>query len=57
MPDNYDLWEAHQREQDKLLESCEICDECGEHIQDECYYNIGGRKMCQNCIEDCRVWI
>jgi formylmethanofuran dehydrogenase subunit E len=56
MPDNYDLWEQHQAEQDKQLESCDICSECGNPIQDDHYYNINGDLWCPNCIDDCRHW-
>jgi formylmethanofuran dehydrogenase subunit E len=31
-----------------------ICDECGEHIQDDHLYVINGKIMCESCVEDCR---
>lgn len=55
-PDNYDLYEMHQAEQDKLLESCDKCSECGEYIQEDHYYDINGKKWCPSCIDDCRHW-
>ena len=35
MVDNYSLWEAHDRERQKELDMCPICDYCGEPITDE----------------------
>ena len=29
-----------------------ICDKCGEHIQDEYYYDIDGEKVCEYCAQD-----
>ena len=49
MPDNYDLWEAHDAEQERRLAKLPVCDRCGEHIQQEkaIYYND------QWCCEEC----
>lgn len=34
------------------------CDECGhEFIQEEMAYKIGDKLYCQNCIDDCIVFI
>lgn len=56
MPDNYDLWEQHQAEQDRWLASRHKCSECGEHVQEDHYYDINGTIWCPSCIEDCRQW-
>jgi hypothetical protein len=52
MPDNYDLWEAHQREQDKLLERLPKCADCGEPIQDDDYYEFDCYFYCWDCVCD-----
>ena len=39
------------------LQSQPMCDECGEHIQEDYYYKINGRIYCPECIEDCKEWI
>lgn len=57
IPDNYDLWEQHEIEQQKWEESRPICSCCDEHIQDEVYYEIHGKKLCVSCIEEMKVRI
>lgn len=48
-----DEWLA---DQDKELKKLPVCEDCGEYIQDEYYYEIGGRKMCLQCLEEYKVW-
>lgn len=48
---------AYSEEQDRALARRPVCADCGEHIQDDYYYEIAGRKICPKCIEDYRVWI
>lgn len=57
VPDNYYLWEEHQREQDELLDSLPKCLECGEPIQqDECY-DFDGDLICEDCLKkNHKVW-
>ena len=50
---DFDRYEA---EQNKLLESCNKCDSCGNYIQDDHYYEINGELWCPTCIDDCRHW-
>lgn len=58
MPDNYDLWEQHQREQDKLLERLPKCADCGEPIQSEQYFDFDGCFYCEDCLENNhRKWV
>lgn len=55
IPDVYDLWEAHEREQEKSLLRLPQCDNPGcRHgiIQDEHYFYIDGEILCQECMED-----
>lgn len=49
--------ENYSAEQDERLERRPVCDFCGEHIQDEYYYCIGGKNICPSCLEDYREWI
>ena len=50
---DFNAWDA---EQHKQLESCDKCDSCGNHIQDDHYYEINGELWCPTCIDDCRHW-
>ena len=51
IPDNYDLWEAHDREQEARLQELPICKCCGFHIQQEKAICIDGDWYCED--EDC----
>ena len=52
LPDNYDLFVAHDAEQERKLEQLQICDCCGEPIQQEkaVYYN--DQWCCEECESD-----
>lgn len=52
IPDNYDLWEAHEAEQEKLLEKLPECESCGELIQDDFYYEINDSIICEHCLNE-----
>ena len=52
IPDNYELFQQHDAEQEELLEQCPVCICCGEHIQDEFYYDIDGDTYCDRCLKD-----
>lgn len=52
IPDNYDLWEQHEREQERLLERLPVCRRCNERIQDDEYYYIEGVILCEDCMKD-----
>ena len=54
IPDNYDLWLAHDREQYEALQKLPKCDWCHEPIQSEDLYRIGKDLVCEECIEGCR---
>lgn len=47
IPDNYDLWEAHDREQEEWLQSLPKCHHCGEPIQQEKAVCIDGDWYCE----------
>jgi formylmethanofuran dehydrogenase subunit E len=51
IPDNYDLWEAHDREQEKRLADRPICADCGEHIQHDHFFLINDEAICPDCLE------
>ena len=43
--------------QEEWLESRPLCDDCGEYIQDEYYFEIEGKKFCESCIKNYKKWI
>lgn len=51
IPDNYDQWEAHERQQEKWLYSRPKCDRCLQAIQDEDCYEFDGNVICPDCVE------
>lgn len=52
IPDNYDLWEAHEAEQEKLLELLPECEICGVTIQDDYYFEINDAIICEKCMNE-----
>ena len=50
VPDNYDLWEAHEREKERQLERLPVCEVCGNPIQDEYLYLINDEFVCTECL-------
>lgn len=57
IPDAYELWQRHEAEMEEELQRLPVCDWCGEHIQDDCYYDINNEKVCECCIKDSRRWL
>ena len=51
IPDNYDQWEAHERDIEQQLEELPVCEICGEPIQDEHLYLINDEFVCQKCLD------
>lgn len=51
IPDNYDQWEAHEREQAQRLAKLPVCDICDDPIQDDFYYEISGENICEHCLD------
>lgn len=49
IPDNYDQWLAHERQQERQLAQLPKCDRCGEPIQGEHYFDIYGDIYCEEC--------
>lgn len=51
-PDSYDLWKAHERDQQRRLDRLPVCYYCDEPIQDEHFYQIHGENICPECLEN-----
>lgn len=51
VPDNYDQWEAHEREQERRLAKLPECADCGNPVQDDHYYLINDEVICPDCLE------
>lgn len=47
---------AYDAEQAAELDKLPKCDECGEPIQDETYYEIDGYIYCLECLENFKKW-
>ena len=51
IPDIYDQWESHEREQERQLERLPYCDYGRHRIQDDDYYDIDGEILCEECMK------
>lgn len=51
---DYDRYDA---EIESNLEKRPTCDICGDHIQEEFYFNILGYKICEECMDTSREYI
>ena len=51
VPDNYDVWLAHDAEQDAWLQERPVCCWCGEAVQEDHYYLISDEVCCPECLE------
>lgn len=49
--------ESYQNYLDDRIRELPVCEDCGEHIQDEYYYEISGSVICQKCLDDYKKWI
>lgn len=49
MPDNYSVWEAHERQKEMTLAQYPVCEKCGELIQDDFYYETDEGIFCEDC--------
>lgn len=50
IPDNYDAWQAHDAAQEQELEKRPVCDDCGEPIQTDVFYEFNGLRYCPECV-------
>lgn len=48
--DNYDLWAAHDAEQERMLDKLPKCANCGEPIQDDHGYYLECGVICESCL-------
>lgn len=51
LPDAYDVWEAHDAQQEQALSERPVCADCDEHIQEEEAYYINGEWICESCMD------
>lgn len=51
LPDAYDMWEAHDAQQEQALSERPVCADCDEHIQEEEAYYINGEWICESCMD------
>ena len=52
MPDIYDLWEEHERRQQRELDRLPACAHCGREIQDEQLFDIDGELYHIACAKE-----
>ena len=52
IPDNYDQWERYDRQMERKLASRPVCKDCGNHIQDDFYFEVEGDILCEECMHD-----
>lgn len=57
MMDNYDLWEANEREKEKWLKKRPVCCLCKNHIQDEDAYLLDNNWYCEDCMQENKVYV
>ena len=52
MPDNYDLWVAHQNRIEAERARLPKCRECDEPIEDEDCFEFDNQLICPRCLDD-----
>ena len=52
IPDNYDRWEAHDREKERKLMRRPRCRDSREPIQTDYCYGENGRYICEHCLNE-----
>lgn len=55
--DNYGMWERYQDAMDKRLARRPVCSICGEHVQENTYYNLDGTLYCHECMDSFLVQV
>ena len=51
IPDNYDIFDQHERQMECRLSHLPKCNRCGEPITSEYAYDVDG-LWCERCFED-----
>lgn len=54
IPDSYDMWEHREIELELQRVRRPVCEDCGEHIQDETAFLINGCWFCEKCMDNYR---
>ena len=54
IPDNYDIWLAHEEKQEQKIKQLPKCARCEDHIQQERAVCIDGDWYCDECLDACR---
>ncbi len=52
MLDVYDLWKSQDIKKERWRARLPQCEYCGEHIQDEFYFEINGEYLCEKCVNE-----
>lgn len=52
IPDNYDIWRAHQDEEEQRLKRYPQCCHCEKHITEDFLFKIEGDLWCEDCMLD-----
>ena len=52
VPDNYDMWEAHETQREMEISRRAVCSDCGEPIMSDLCYYINDEYICETCMED-----
>lgn len=53
IPDNYDIFEAHERENTRHVSRLPRCANCNEPIEDDYGYDVDG-LFCESCF---KAWV
>lgn len=48
-PDNLDAFYEHESDQQRMLDRCPICSDCGDPIQEAHLFNVNGDLFCFDC--------
>lgn len=47
-------YSRYEADQERQLEQLPVCEDCGEHIQDETAFYINGEWICESCMDSYR---
>lgn len=56
IPDNLDRFHAHAAREEEKLDELPKCSECHHPIQDDRCYYFDGELICEECVENHRVF-
>ena len=55
-PDNYDAFDRRDAEEEEIRKRLPRCAECGEPIQEDSCYELGGELYCIGCVSNSKVY-